>query len=158
MESNSITAPIIPQPQQPQSQQQRAPVVIDDKQWYYKDPQNTIQGPFPAADMERWFLAGYFTGHLPVKRFGETQFSTIQQLTNELGRSPFRTDLPSHPNTPIQKQQQQQPVVSDAQKFNTMNYASSTMSNNPFLDDFSMHQQQQQQSRQNMSQSMLFNR
>ena len=151
MESNSRTAPIIPQPQQ------RAPVMIDDKQWYYKDPQNTIQGPFSSADMERWFQAGYFTGHLPVKRLGESQFSTIQQLTNELGRSPFRTDLPTHPNTPIQKQQS---VVSDAQKFNTMNYVSSTMSNNPFLDDFSMHQQpkqQQQQSRQNMPQSMLFN-
>lgn len=148
MESNSISAPIIPQ--------QRAPVIIDDKQWFYKDPQNTIQGPFPAADMERWFLAGYFTGNLPVKRFGENQFSTIQQLTNDLGRSPFRTDIPTHPNTPMQKPA----VASEAQKFNPMNFASSSMSNNSFLDDFSMlqKQQQQQQSRQNTQQSMLFNR
>lgn len=150
MESNSIPAPIIPQ------QQQRAPVIIDDKQWFYKDPQNTVQGPFSSADMERWFLAGYFTGNLPVKRLGENQFSTIQYLTNELGRLPFRTDIPTLPNTPIQKQQ---PVVSEAQKFNSMNFASSSMSNNPFLDDFSMLQQQkQQQSRQNAPQSMLFNR
>ena len=68
------------------------PVVIDDKQWFYKDPQNTVQGPFSSADMERWFDAGYFTVHLPVKRFGEHQFSTIQQLTKEMGRLPFRTD------------------------------------------------------------------
>jgi len=43
--------------------------------------------------MERWFAAGYFTILLPVKRLGETQFSTIQQLTKELGRLPFRTDV-----------------------------------------------------------------
>ena len=149
MEPTPVTAPIIPQ--------QRAPVIIDDKQWFYRDPQNTVQGPFSAADMERWFTAGYFTVNLPVKRLGETQFSTIQQLTKELGRLPFRTDVPSHPTTPVHKQQQQ-PIAPEPQKFNPLAYVSSSTSNNPF-DDFSMQQQQQQQqTRQNAQHSLLFNR
>jgi hypothetical protein len=148
MESTSSTVPIIPQ--------QRTSVIIDDKQWFYKDPQNTVQGPFSSADMERWFAAGYFTILLPVKRLGETQFSTIQQLTKELGRLPFRTDAPSHPSTPVQKQQQQ-PIAVEPQKFNPMTYAStSSTSNNAFLDDYLM--QQQQQSRQNTQHPLLFNR
>jgi len=153
MEPTPVTAPIIPQ--------QRTSVIIDDKQWFYRDPQNTVQGPFSAADMERWFAAGYFTVLLPVKRLGETQFSTIQQLTKELGRLPFRTDVPSLPTTPVHKQQQQQqPIAPEPQKFNPMAYVSSSTSNNPFLDDFSMQQQQQQQqqSRQNVQHPLLFNR
>jgi hypothetical protein len=150
MEPTPTTVPIIPQ----QQQQQRAPVIIDDKQWFYKDPQNTVQGPFSSADMERWFAAGYFTVNLPVKRLGETQFSTIQQLTKELGRLPFRTDVPSLPPTPVQKQPQQQPIVPEPQKFNPMTYTST--SNNTFIDDYLM--QQQQQSRQNVQHPLLFNR
>jgi hypothetical protein len=108
-----------------------------------------VQGPFSSADMERWFAAGYFTILLPVKRLGETQFSTIQQLTKELGRLPFRNDVPSLPPTPIQKQQ---PVVPEPQKFNPMTYTSS--SNNAFVDDYLA----QQQSRQNVQHPLLFNR
>ncbi|CAF4138529.1 unnamed protein product, partial [Adineta steineri] len=144
MEQTHPTASIIPQP--------RAPLIIDDKQWFYKDPQNTVQGPFSSADMERWFTAGYFTILLPVKRLGETQFTTIQQLTKELGRLPFRSDAPSLPSTPVQKQQ---PVVPEPQKFNPMTYATSSVSNNAFIDDYLM---QQQQSRQNAQHSLLFNR
>jgi PERQ amino acid-rich with GYF domain-containing protein len=146
MESTSSTVPIIPQ----QQQRVQPPVIIDDKQWFYRDPQNTVQGPFSSADMERWFAAGYFTILLPVKRMGETQFSTIQQLTKELGRLPFRTDVP-----PVQPtQQQQQPIVSEPQKFNPMTYAATSTANNAYIDDYLM----QQQSRQNVQHPMLFNR
>ncbi|CAF1014462.1 unnamed protein product [Rotaria sp. Silwood1] len=140
--------PIIPQ------QRVQPPVIIDDKQWFYKDPQNTVQGPFSSADMERWFAAGYFTILLPVKRLGETQFSTIQQLTKELGRLPFRTDAPTLPLPVQQQQQQQQPIVSEAQKFNSMLYATPSTANNAYIDEYLM---QQQQSRQNLQHS-LFNR
>jgi hypothetical protein len=147
MEPNLSAAPNIPP--------QRAPVIIDDKQWFYKDPQNTVQGPFSSADMERWFAAGYFTILLPVKRLGETQFSTIQQLTKELGRLPFRTDVPSLPTPPIQ----QQAVVPEPQKFNPMTYASPSTTNAAFIDEYLMQQQQQQQqSRQNVQHPLLFNR
>jgi hypothetical protein len=146
--SMNPTPPIVPQQRPP-------PIIIDDKQWFYKDPQNTIQGPFSSADMERWFAAGYFTVVLPVKRMGETQFSTIQQLTKELGRLPFRTDVPSLPPTPVQKQQQQ-PIVSEPQKFNPMTYTAPSTSNSAYIDEYLM--QQQQQSRQNVQHPLLFNR
>ena len=139
-ESTSSTAPIIPQPQQTPSA-----IIIDDKQWFYQDPQNMIQGPFSSADMERWYDAGYFTVFLPVKSLGETHFSTIQQLTKELGHLPFRTDIPSTP--------QQQPMVSEAQKFNPMIYAATSTANTAYVDDYLM-----QQSRQNVQHPMLFNR
>ncbi|CAM4806474.1 unnamed protein product [Rotaria magnacalcarata] len=131
----------------PQQRVQPSSVLIDDKQWFYKDPQNTVQGPFSSADMERWFAAGYFTGSLPVKRFGEAQFSSIQQLTQELGRIPFRSDGPSIP--PVV----QQPIVSESQKFNSMIFGASSTANNTYLDDYLL----QQQPRQNIQQS-LFNR
>lgn len=138
MESTSSTAPVIPQQQQ---QRIQPPVFIDDKQWFYQDPQSTVQGPFSSADMERWFDAGYFTVFLPVKRLGEAKFSTIQQLTKELGHLPFRTDIPSTP--------QQPPVVSEAQKFNPMIYPTASSSgNSAFVDDYLMQHQQ----------SRLFNR
>ena len=140
MEPNLSAVPNIPP--------QRAPVIIDDKQWFYKDPQNTVQGPFSSADMERWFAAGYFTILLPVKRLGETQFSTIQQLTKELGRIPFRSDGPS-----LSPAVQQQPIVPEPQKFNPMTYATPSTTNTAYLDDYLI-----KQSRQNVQQSMLFNR
>ena len=149
MEQASSNIPIIPQ----QHQRVQQPVIIDDKQWFYLDPQNTVQGPFSSADMERWFTAGYFTILLPVKRMGETQFSTIQQLTKELGRLPFRSDVPS-----VQPVQQQQPIASEPQKFNPMTYAATSTStstaNNAYIEEYLM----QQQSRQNVQHSMPFNR
>lgn len=155
MESKPTTVPIIPQPQRLHSAP--APTtIIDDKQWFYRDPQNTVQGPFSAADMERWFAAGYFTTSLPVKRFGEAQFSTIQQLFKELGRLPFRSDAPSHPSA-APAVQPQQPIVSEAQKFNPMAYSATPPGNSAYLEEYLMQQQQQQQ-RQNIQHSMLFNR
>jgi hypothetical protein len=111
----------------PQQQRTQPAVVIDDKQWFYKDPQNTVQGPFSSADMERWFTAGYFTVHLP-----------------------FRTDVPSLPSSV----QQQQSVAPESQKFNLMPYAPSSTANNAYIEEYLM----QQQSRQNVPHSMLFNR
>ncbi|CAF4255406.1 unnamed protein product [Rotaria socialis] len=132
--------------------QQRTSANIDDKQWYYKDPQSTVQGPFSSADMERWFAAGYFTVNLPVKRLGEAHFSTIQQLTKELGRLPFRTDVSSLPSTPVQKQQQQQSMGPEPQKFHL---PSSATTNNAYIEDYLM---QQSQLRQNVQHSTMFNR
>ncbi|CAF1917971.1 unnamed protein product [Rotaria magnacalcarata] len=130
--------------------QQRTSATIDDKQWYYKDPQSTVQGPFSSADMERWFAAGYFTVNLPVKRLGEAHFSTIQQLTKELGHLPFRIDVSSLPSTPVQKQQQS--MGSEPQKFHL---PSATTINNAYIEDYLM---QQCQLRQNVQHSSMFNR
>ena len=127
-------------------------MTIDDKQWFYKDPQNTVQGPFSSADMERWFAAGYFTILLPVKRLGELQFSTIQKLTEELGRLPFRTEIPSQSAQPPQ----QTSAVSGAQKNNSMSsYTAPSASNDAYIDEYLI---QQHQSRQNVQNLLSFNR
>ena len=129
------------------AQQRMQPsVIIDDKQWYYKDPQNTVQGPFSSADMERWYAAGYFTMSLPVKRLGEQQFSTIEQLVTELGRLPFLTDISSA--------KQQQAIVSESQKLTPLIYSTASTVNNPYLDEYLM----KQQARQNIQHTTSFNR
>ena len=132
-------------------------MIIDDKQWFYKDPQNIVQGPFSSADMERWFAAGYFTILLPVKRSGEPHFSTIHQLTKELGRLPFRNDATLVPPTPpMQQQQQQTAAVSDAHKFHSMTYnAPSASSTNAYMEEYLL---QQHQARQNAQHPLSFNR
>ena len=135
--------------------QQQTPVIIDDKQWFYKDPQNTIQGPFSSADMERWYAAGYFTVLLPVKRLGETEFTTIQQLIKELGYLPFRTDVPFTSTQKQQQQQQQSINIHELQKFNPMIYTTPLTGNHAFIDDCLM---QQAPSRQNITHSLMFNR
>ncbi|EGG18955.1 hypothetical protein DFA_02695 [Cavenderia fasciculata] len=59
-------------------------------QWYYLDPQNVTQGPFPAKGMDEWHKAGYFTANLKVKR-GETgRFFELKKLLSYVGNdSPF---------------------------------------------------------------------
>lgn len=133
--------------------QQSADAIIDDKQWFYRDPQNVVQGPFSSADMERWFNAGYFTVLLPVKRHSETQFTTIQQLMKEMGRSPFRSDIPS---LPIQSSTNSisSSVVSEAMNFETLPYSGGPTSNSNTLDELLMQPQQ----RASAQQLNLFNR
>ena len=154
---STTAAPVISQPRASQ-----ASLIIDDKQWFYKDPQNIVQGPFSSADMERWFAAGYFTILLPVKRSGEPHFSTIQQLTKELGRLPFRNDASLVPPTPPIQPQQQPTAVSDAHKFHSMTYnspsttaAAAAATANAYMEEYLL---QQHQARQNAQHPLLFNR
>ncbi|CAF5143053.1 unnamed protein product, partial [Rotaria magnacalcarata] len=76
-------------------------------------------------------------------------FSTIQQLTKELGHLPFRIDVSSLPSTPVQKQQQS--MGSEPQKFHL---PSATTINNAYIEDYLM---QQCQLRQNVQHSSMFN-
>ena len=124
---NKPSHPIIPNiPQKP--------VIVDDKQWYYKDPQNRTQGPFTSNDMERWLSAGYFSGSLPVKRAGDAEFSTIQKLTELFGRLPFRSESSSQQ---VRQQQQQQAAnATMLQKTLLSSTHASSVSNNPYMDQF----------------------
>jgi hypothetical protein len=38
--------------------------------WQYRDPNGTVQGPFPAARMLAWRAAGHFQADLPVRALG----------------------------------------------------------------------------------------
>ena len=46
-------------------------------------------GPFGAHDMKEWFVAGYFTLNLLVKRACDPQFITLGDLMAKWGGMPF---------------------------------------------------------------------
>ena len=50
-------------------------------QWFYKDPQGTLQGPFKAQEMAEWYGAGYFTMGLLVKKGSDRDFQVISMYS-----------------------------------------------------------------------------
>jgi PERQ amino acid-rich with GYF domain-containing protein len=37
------------------------------EQWFYRDPQGNVQGPYETSSMRQWHEARYFTSDLPIK-------------------------------------------------------------------------------------------
>lgn len=54
-------------------------------QWYYEDPNNTIQGPFSSQEMFYWYRAGFFNQTLMVRRGWET----VMRPLGSYGPMPF---------------------------------------------------------------------
>ncbi|XP_067945703.1 GRB10-interacting GYF protein 2-like [Watersipora subatra] len=63
--------------------------------WFYKDPQGTLQGPFKAQEMLEWYGAGYFTMSLLVKKGSDRDFQPLGELLKRGNAQPF---VPSTPN------------------------------------------------------------
>ena len=61
----------------------------DINQWFYRDPQGTVQGPFTHNEMYDWFVNGYFSMDLLVRRGSDTNFSKLGDLYHSCGRAPF---------------------------------------------------------------------
>lgn len=61
--------------------------------WLYKDPTDTIQGPFTSFDMHEWYRLGYFVGDLLVRREEESTFEPLAILISRVGddEAPFLT-------------------------------------------------------------------
>jgi len=136
------------------------PVIFDVKQWFYKDPQNTIRGPFSSDEMERWWQGRYFPAHLPVKRLGENEFTTIQQLWKELGRSPFSSDVQISQSHRAQVPTQlsfQRSISSNASTSVSSPLYGQSPSSNPLNDPAIIHSQQQQQRTLSSTKSMHSN-
>ena len=59
--------------------------------WQYRDPSGQLQGPFSAIQMQDWYLQGFFTETLLVKRLESTDFETLGALIIRLGdaKKPF---------------------------------------------------------------------
>ncbi|KAJ1658871.1 kinesin-like protein [Dispira simplex] len=61
--------------------------------WYYRDPQGNVQGPFSPDDMQEWYTAGFFTPDLLVCRENDPTFeplgTVIRRLCDE--ETPFST-------------------------------------------------------------------
>ncbi|CAG2104047.1 unnamed protein product [Medioppia subpectinata] len=89
------------------------PIQHDDAfKWFYRDPQNEIQGPFTPHEMYDWFTAGYFAMDLLVRRGCDEYFSQLGELLKLWGCIPFilvhgqhpplraQSSTPSHPSHP----------------------------------------------------------
>lgn len=50
------------------------------KPWFYRDPQNNIQGPFGGKEMQQWLQAGYFSGELPISQMHQGPFRPLIEL------------------------------------------------------------------------------
>lgn len=59
------------------------------KRWYYKDPNEIIQGPFSDKEMEEWFVAGYFTTKLLLREGTAGDFTMLGTLIKKFGKFPF---------------------------------------------------------------------
>ena len=56
-----------------------------EKVWYYKDPQQQVQGPFTTIEMYSWNIMGYFPVNLQVAWRAPVEFKTLVQLQRESG-------------------------------------------------------------------------
>merc|ERR1719193_2085590 len=70
---------------------------IDAQSWFYKDPQNEIQGPFSSSEMTEWFQAGYFNMTLMVKRGCDSTLLPLGDLIKRWDRVPFTPGPPIPP-------------------------------------------------------------
>ncbi|ETO16683.1 hypothetical protein RFI_20659 [Reticulomyxa filosa] len=48
-------------------------------EWWYKDPQGFVQGPFAAFRMEQWFFGKYFKKELPIRCEQSSDFIELHQ-------------------------------------------------------------------------------
>ncbi|KAJ2557613.1 AP-2 complex subunit sigma [Coemansia sp. RSA 1933] len=60
-------------------------------QWWYRDPQGEIQGPFSTSHMQEWHALGYFPTDLQVCHDGGAGFQLLSSMIASLGnaQSPF---------------------------------------------------------------------
>ena len=57
--------------------------------WYYKDPNGTIQGPFRSEEMFAWFRDGYFPESLEIRCGMHSSFFPLREFKNTIPRSNF---------------------------------------------------------------------
>jgi hypothetical protein len=72
-----MVQPPVPQVVQPAQQPWFHAVTMD---WYYKDPNGQIQGPFSSRDMGDWSELGYFKDDLLIRRTLDQQFLSLGQV------------------------------------------------------------------------------
>ncbi|GAM21637.1 hypothetical protein SAMD00019534_048120, partial [Acytostelium subglobosum LB1] len=66
--------------------------------WFYLDPQNETQGPFPSHGMDDWHKAGYFTPTLKVKHGEDGVFVELRRLLLRCGTDTPFTTMASYPD------------------------------------------------------------
>lgn len=56
-----------------------------EKTWYYKDPQQQVQGPFSTIEMYSWNVMGYFPAQLQVAWRSPVDFKPLTQFQRDAG-------------------------------------------------------------------------
>ncbi|GAB0101008.1 hypothetical protein DMENIID0001_171250 [Sergentomyia squamirostris] len=75
----------LPQPNHPPTMPPITPETESNLVWFYRDPQDMVQGPFTAIEMAEWYQAGYFDDNLYVRRMGDQRFSKLGELIEMCG-------------------------------------------------------------------------
>ena len=60
-------------------------------EWFYKDPNGQIQGPFSSREMGEWNELGYFKEDLLIRRSVDQQFLPLGQVQLRYQANPFRS-------------------------------------------------------------------
>lgn len=68
-------------------------------QWYYLDPSNNEQGPFPKSDIIEWKEQGYFFDELKVRNANDKEYSCLQDLLKAWGHASAPPGFDAHPAT-----------------------------------------------------------
>ena len=108
--------------------------------WYYRDPQGNMQGPFSAQNLVDWKDAGYFKDSLNLCRQGDSKIWTIAELSKYGGFAPPVQPASTHQANQYymlqQQRQQQQQFMPNPSGFNqmqsNMNYFQNPLGNVPF--------------------------
>ncbi len=85
----------------------------EEEQWFYKDYQGNVQGPFKATNMQDWYSQSYFKNDLLVRHQDDQEFKELGAVIQDLGESvepflvaPLSKRRPATPPPPPQQQQQ----------------------------------------------------
>ncbi|KAJ7492810.1 hypothetical protein FB451DRAFT_1123938 [Mycena latifolia] len=79
------------------------PPVTAPSKWYYRDPKNTIHGPWKASLMQAWYKDGLLPPDLPVRREEDADYVLLKDLRLQSvdPAHPFRTPPPpAQPSAP----------------------------------------------------------
>ncbi|KAJ7169690.1 hypothetical protein C8R46DRAFT_994068 [Mycena filopes] len=76
------------------------PTVTAPSKWFYRDPKNTIHGPWKASLMQAWYKDGLLPPDLPVRREEDADYVLLKDLRLQSvdPTHPFR--IPPPPTTP----------------------------------------------------------
>ena len=73
------------QPTPPPPAPVRPQLTPDQIFWQYRDPSGQLQGPFSAVQMQDWYVQGFFSETLLVKRVESVDFETLGALISRIG-------------------------------------------------------------------------
>ncbi|KAJ1981470.1 kinesin-like protein [Dimargaris verticillata] len=93
---------------------------VKEVNWYYRDPQGSIQGPFTSDVMQEWYVAGFFNPNLMISLGTDSDFQPLGMLIRRVQdeQTPFATACarlaapPSYFSSPL--------VASQAPQYNPL--------------------------------------